>query len=106
MVPNIAGTRALHAWVTQVRERARLGELPARLKRKLEAIDFPFDEAALTWERSFASVVAMVRKQKRLPPTTTPVGGWIRRQLALANLQAFTRARAARLRKLSETVAW
>lgn len=100
-VPNIAKTRALYAWTEQVREEARLGELPARLKQKLEALDFPFDEAALTWERSFASVAAMVMRQKRLPPATTPVGAWIRGQLALADLGALERARTARLRQLT-----
>ncbi len=101
-VPNIARTRALYTWAEQVREEARLDELPARLKQKLEALDFPFDDAALTWERSFASVAAMVRRQKRLPPASTPVGAWIRGQLALADLGALERARTARLRELTK----
>jgi hypothetical protein len=100
-VPNIAKTRGLYAWTEQVREEARLGELPARLKQKLEALDFPFDETALTWERSFASVAATVKRRKRLPPASTPVGAWIRGQLALADLGALERGRTARLRELT-----
>ena len=101
-IPNIARTRGLYAWAAELREQAALGELPARLLRKLEAIDFPFDEAALSWERSFAPVAAVAKRKKSLPPPQTPVGAWIRAQLTLAELGGLPQVRARRVREVIE----
>ncbi|MBL8953217.1 MAG: helicase associated domain-containing protein [Myxococcaceae bacterium] len=100
LVPPFGPSRELNVWVEKQRELWREAALPPKLERKLRALDFPFDESAMLWERQFAQAAKRARRYKRLPPENTPLGKWVRGQLTLAELGALEPERAARLKSL------
>lgn len=100
LVPNFGRTRELHLWTLELRELWRTRELPRPLLDSLDDLAFPFDDAQLSWERSFAGVASLMRRQRRLPPPGTPLGRWVLSQLALADLGKLEPARSGRLKAL------
>ncbi len=102
LVPRFGPARALSVWVEQVRERWRDGELPPKLEKKLKGVCFPFDESALVWELSYAQAVKASRRHRKLPPSSTPLGAWVRGQRALAELGELEPERVARLGELPD----